>query len=346
MKIGFFGIKEWEREYIEARKEKMPGAELWFTEDILSEEHPAKETDFEAVSVFVDSAVSKKVLESFPRLKFIATRSTGFDHIDMAATKTRKIAVSSVPSYGENTVAEFAFGLLLTLSRKIYEAYDRIRETGNWSFEGLQGFDLKGKTIGVVGTGRIGRHSIRIAKGFDMKVIGFDTHPDIKLAEEFGFEYKSLDDLLSVSDVVTLHVPYMKETHHLINEKRLWQMKKGTVLINTSRGAVVETEALVKALKEGHLGGAGIDVFEEEGVVKDEMDFLVSGKADGHNLKTIIANHVLVDMPNVVVTPHNAFNTKEALQRILDTTIENISRYLKGEVINQVKQDFNNHRRS
>lgn len=337
MKIGFFGIKEWEKEYIVARKEKMAGADLWFTEEILSEEHLPAADDFEAISVFVDSAVTAKVLEKLPRLKFIATRSTGFDHIDLEACRKKGIAISYVPSYGENTVAEFAFGLLLTLSRKIYESYDRIRETGNWSFEGLQGFDLKGKTIGVVGTGRIGRHSIKIAEGFGMNIIGYDLHPDARLAEEFGFEYKSLDNLLSAADIVTLHVPYLPETHHLINEKRFGQMKKGAILINTSRGAVVETEALVKALKSGHLGGAGIDVFEEEGVVKDEMDFLVSGKAEGHNLKTIIANHVLVDMPNVVLTPHNAFNTREALQRILDTTVENISGYLKGELLNAVR---------
>lgn len=337
MKIGFFGIKDWEKEYIEARKDKMPEVDFWFSSEIISEEHLPAQTDFDAISVFVDSSVKAKVLEKLPNLKFIATRSTGFDHIDLNECKRKDIAVSFVPSYGENTVAEFAFGLLLTLSRKIYESYDRIRETGNWSFEGLQGFDLKGKTIGVVGTGRIGRHSIRIAQGFGMNVIGYDLHPDAKLAEEFGFEYKSLDNLLSAADVVTLHVPYLPETHHLINEKRLGQMKKGAILINTSRGAVVETEALVKALKSGHLGGAGIDVFEEEGVVKDEMDFLVSGKAEGHNLKTIIANHVLVDMPNVVLTPHNAFNTKEALERILDTTIENVTGYLSGKIINEVK---------
>ena len=315
----------------------MPGADFWFTEEILSEAHIPLKKDFDAISVFVDSAVTAKVLPNFPSLRFIATRSTGFDHIDLVACRERNITVSSVPSYGENTVAEMAFGLLLTLSRRIYEAYDRIRETGNWSFEGLQGFDLKGKTIGIVGTGRIGRHSIRIAHGFDMKVIGYDPRPDTALAKELGFEYKSLDDLLSISDVVTLHVPYMKETHHLINERRLGQMKQGAILINTSRGAVVETEALVKALKSGHIGGAGLDVFEEEGVIKDEMDFLVSGKPEGHQLKTIIAAHVLVDMPHVVVTPHNAFNTKEALERILDTTIENIKGYLRGEIINEVK---------
>jgi D-lactate dehydrogenase len=336
-KIGFFGTKPWEKEYIEGQESKMPGVELSFTEEILSDDHPPKKTDLEVISVFVDSLVTAKVLEKLPNLKFIATRSTGYDHIDMAAAKARGVTISNIPSYGENTVAEMAFGLILTLSRKIYEGFDRIRETGNWSVEGLQGFDLRGKTIGVVGTGRIGKHSIAIAKGFGMNVVGYDAYPDEKLAKQLGFKYLPLDELLKVSDIVTLHVPYLPETHHLMNRERIMKMKKGALLINTSRGAVVETAALVAALKLGHLGGAGLDVLEEEGVVKDEMDFLVSGKAEGHDWKTIIADHILVDMPNVVITPHNAFNTKEALQRILDTTIENISGYLKGELINEAR---------
>lgn len=337
MKIGFFGTKLWEKDYIESHKAKMPGAQLAFKEEILSEEHSPRETDFDAISVFVDSMVTKNVLEKLPNLKFIATRSTGYDHIDIAAAKTRGVAISSVPSYGGNTVAEMAFGLILTLSRKIYEGFDRIRETGNWSVEGLQGFDLRGKTIGVVGTGRIGKHSVAIAKGFGMNVVAHDVFPDEKLAKESGFKYLPLDELLAESDIVTLHVPCLPETEHLMNKKRLMKMKKGALLINTSRGAVVETAALVEALKTGHLGGAGLDVLEEEGVVKDEMDFLVSGKAEGHDWKTIIANHVLIDMPNVIITPHNAFNTKEAIERILDTTIENIAGFLRGETVNLVK---------
>ncbi len=337
MKIGFFGAKPWEKEYIESCKAKMPDVDLVFIDEVLDETHIPTENNFETISVFVDSVITKKVLENMPELKFIATRSTGFDHIDLIACKERGISVSSVPSYGENTVAEYAFGLLLTISRKIYDAYDRIRETNNWSFDGLQGFDLMGKTIGVVGTGKIGRHAIKIANGFGMKVIAYDPYPNKQAEKELGFEYKTLEEVLKESDVITLHVPYSKETHHLIDVESLAVMKKGAVLINTSRGAVVDTEALVKALKSGQLGGAGIDVFEEEGVIKDEMDFLVEGNISGHNLKTIIADHILVDMPNVVVTPHNAFNTKEALVRILDTTIDNISGYLNGKLINEVK---------
>src|SRR3989344_8952427 len=237
MKIGFFGTKPWEKEYIEKLKGKMPGADLWFTEEILSDEHLPKETDFEAISVFVDSTVTKNVLDKFPKLRFISARSTGYDNIEREALKSKSIILSTVPSYGENTVAEMAFGLLLTLSRRIYEAYDRIREAGNWSVEGLQGFDLRGKTIGVVGTGRIGKHSIAIAKGFGMRVVGFDAHPDEKLAKELDFKYLSIDELLAVSDVVTLHVPYIPETHHLINAPRLAKMKKEAIMIHKRRGA-------------------------------------------------------------------------------------------------------------
>ncbi|MBI2474718.1 MAG: hydroxyacid dehydrogenase [Candidatus Taylorbacteria bacterium] len=334
--IAFFGTKPWEREHIEKQQAKLADAALWFTEEILSDDHPPKETNFDAISVFVDSNVTRNVLEKFPILQFVATRSTGFDHIDVAACKEKNIAVSSVPSYGANTVAEMAFGLILTLSRKIYESYDRIRETGNWSVEGLRGFDLMGKTIGIVGTGKIGRHSIAIAKGFGMKIVAYDPIPDLGLAAEYNFPYKPLNDLLAESDVVTIHVPYMTETHHLMDEKRIGLMKKGALLINTSRGGIVETAALVRALQSGQLGGAGLDVLEEEGVIKDEIDFLVSGKPEGHDWKTVIANHVLIDMPNVVITPHNAFNTKEAIERILDTTVENIAGYLRGEVLNKV----------
>ena len=271
-----------------------------------------------------------------PNLKCIATRSTGFDHVDLAAAAARGVSVSNVPSYGENTVAEFAFALLLTLSRKISQAYERVRETGSFSFEGLEGFDLYGKTLGVIGTGRIGKHSIRIGNGFGMKVLGFDAHPDPKLEKELNFTYDTLEGVLAKSDVVTLHVPYMKETHHLMNEKTFATIKQGAVLINTSRGAVVDTDAMVKALRSGKLGGAGLDVLEEEGIVKDEMKFLVEGHPNAENLKIALENHVLIDLPNVVVTPHNAFNTREGKERILNTTVENIAGFVQGKPVNVI----------
>ncbi|KKR77223.1 MAG: hydroxyacid dehydrogenase [Parcubacteria group bacterium GW2011_GWA2_40_8] len=336
-KVHFFGVKPWEGEYIKTKFNAFKDIDVECIEQIISPDNLPKDDQAEILSVFVDSVVNRAVIDALPKLKHVSTRSTGFDHIDIKYCAEKNISVSSVPSYGENTVAEFAFALLLTLSRKIYWAVDRIRETGSFSFDGLQGIDLKGKTLGVVGTGRIGRHSVQIAKGFAMDVVAYDERPDQAFASSLGFKYLSFEELLKVSDIITLHVPYLPTTHHMVNEKTLALMKPTAILINTSRGAVVDTEALARALKEGKLGGAGLDVLEEEGVIKDEMEFLYKGHPEEHNLKTIIANHVLIDMPNVIITPHNAFNTKEALVRILDTTLENISNFLKGTPSNIVK---------
>ncbi|KKU48678.1 hypothetical protein A3H10_00425 [Candidatus Uhrbacteria bacterium RIFCSPLOWO2_12_FULL_46_10] len=335
--IAFFATKSWEEEYLKD-KLKIVASDLTqiFIPEILSKEHLPSSRDFALCSVFVDSLIDRTVIDALPNLKFIVTRSTGYDHIDLAAAGERGIVISSVPSYGENTVAEYAFALLLTLSRKIYDGAHRVREETRFSFDGLQGFDLKGKTIGVLGTGRIGRHAIRMAKGFDMRVVAYDPFPNESFAKEFDFTYLSFEEVLKNSDIITIHVPYSKETHHLINEKTIALMKPGAYLINTSRGGVVDTPALAVALKQGRLGGAGLDVLEEEGVIKDELDFIVHGHPEEHSLKTVLADHVLMDLSNVIVTPHNAFNTKEALTRILDTTVEDIVGYIKGKPVNVV----------
>ncbi|MBI2113097.1 MAG: hydroxyacid dehydrogenase, partial [Candidatus Wildermuthbacteria bacterium] len=190
-------------------------------------------------------------MEKFPNLKLIATRSTGYDHIDINECKKRGVAVASVPGYGENTVAEFTFALILGLSKKIFEGYHRIKEQGKFDLTGLQGFDLKGKTLGVIGTGRIGKHVIKIAKGMDMNVVAFDVMEDKETAQKLGFQYLALDELLGQSDIITLHVPYMKETHYLVNKNNIRRIKKGAYIINTSRGGIIETEALVAALRDG-----------------------------------------------------------------------------------------------
>lgn len=349
-KIGFFGTREGDKEKLEKKfAEKGIEAELFFSEEILDKDHlPAPrprgqeaglppKRDFDVISIFTDSQIGSEVVEIMPNLKHIAVRATGFDNVDLAAANARGIQVSNVPSYGENTVAEFAFGLILNLTRKIFQCVDQIKESGSFEVDKLTGFDLAGKTLGVVGVGRIGRHVVKMAKGFDMKVLGFNKTKDEKLAAELGFSYTSLEDLLEESDIVTLHVPYTKETHHLMGEKEFALMKPGAILVNTSRGAVVDTAALVAALKNGRLGGAGLDVLEEEGVVKDEMEFLRKGRSEEHNLKTILANHVLINMPNVLITPHNAFNSREAFERILNTTVGNIKSFLDGTSVNLVK---------
>lgn len=313
------------------------GVEVAFEDHVLSAAQPAKDTNFDIAGIFVDSAMDAAVIASLPNLKFIAALSTGFDHIDCASCAARNIPISSVPFYGENTVAEYAFALILVLSRKVREASRRVREEASFRLDGLRGFDLAGKTIGIVGTGHIGQHAVRMAKGFDMKVVAFDAYPNPKFAEEAGFTYLPLNDLLAQSDIVSLHVPYMPATHHLINKDNIGGMKQGAYLINTSRGAVVETDALVMALKNGKLGGAGLDVLEEEGMVKDELGAL-AGHPEPDALRTLLEDRALIDMPNVIVTPHNAFNTIEGFTRILDTTIDNIVGFVSGALVNVVKQ--------
>jgi len=333
MKIGFFETEDWEAEYLKSR---LAGHQLFFSQEAITKDKLPVEKDFEAISIFTGSMINQEVLAALPNLKFIVTRTTGYDHIDLKATQDKNILISNVPSYGENTVAEFAFGLLLCLSRKIFLAYDQIRETGSFALKGLQGFDLKDKTLGIVGTGRIGQNMIKIAHGFEMKVIAYDVASKPELEKELGFKYVSFEELLKNSDIISLHVPYLKSTHHLINKENIKFIKTGAVLINTSRGGVVETDALIQALNNGILAGAGLDVLEEEAPTKDERQFLLYGRPDEHNLKTILQNHVLIDMDNVIITPHNAFNTKEALERILKTTIENIVGFIQKKPQNLI----------
>lgn len=334
MKIAFFETEPWEADYL---REKLPGHILSFTEERIDAEHMPIETDADAISVFTNCKIDKTIIDALPNLKFVTTRSTGYDHLDLLSLAEKNIPVSFVPSYGENTVAEHAFGLLLNISRKICQSYDRIREDGSFELDGLQGFDLMGKTIGVLGTGKIGRHSIQIAKGFGMNIVAYDAYPNEAMATELGFKYLPLEELLVASDVITIHVPELPTTHHMINMSNIALIKRGAILINTARGSIVETAALVRALNEGILGGAGLDVLEEEVPTKDEREFLTSGKTSGHDLLTVLQNHLLIDMPNVIITPHNAFNTKEALQRILDTTIGNINKFAEGAPQNLIK---------
>ncbi len=328
MIIAFFELEGWEEKII---REHFPDADIQVIQDKLDPLTLPEQRDAEIISIFVDSKIDQAVLDAFPNLKCIATRSTGYDHIDLAACAARKIPVLYVPGYGDNTVAEFAFGLLLNLTRKIYQGIDQIKETGSFSLTGFRGMDLKGKTIGIVGTGRIGKESAKIAKGFGMSVIAHDPFPDQAFAAQAGVSYMSLDELLKTADVVTIHCPYNNSTHHLLNGTNLVAMKRGAYLVNTARGAIVETEGLVKVLGRGILAGYGTDVLEEEGETKDELRFLTSGHPKEEELKVMLHNHVLMKMPNVLITPHMAFDSQEAIERILATTIENIASYIEGE---------------
>ena len=307
-------------------REKLTNEQITFHEKPLSAYPDLTDPEATVLSIFIDSPIGEAELDRFPAVKLIATRSTGFDHIDLAATKARGITVATVPSYGENTVAEFAFALILALSRRILEA-EALVQSGAFSPSGLRGFDLQGKTLGVIGCGHIGMHTIRIANGFGMKVLGFETHPDEARARDNHFTYASLPDLLAQSDIVSLHVPYNPHTHHLINKDNIGMMKKGSYLINTSRGAVVETEALVEALRNGTLAGAGLDVLEEEGDLNDEMVLLAQPHPNEAALRITLENHYLISHPRVIVTPHAGFNTTEAVIRIINTTLDNIRNF-------------------
>lgn len=334
MKIGFWEIDNQEKkDYL---SENLSDHELFFSKELLSKDNLPDAADYDIISVFTCSDVSAPVIDHFPNLKLITVRATGYDNVELAAARHHQVIVSNVPSYGSHTVAEYTFGLILSLSRHIPQAVNRLKIGFDFNFEGLRGFDLMSKTLGVVGTGKIGASVIKIAKGFNMKVVACDQRPNNSLAADLGFTYVSLEEVLQQSDIVTLHVPYLPSTHHLINRKNIFLMKKDSLLINTSRGPVVETEGLFQAITGGHLAGAALDVLEEEVEIKEEAELLYKDRMSKEDYKKILENHLLINLPQVIVTPHMAFYTKEAEQSILQTTVQNIKAALAGKPENIV----------
>ncbi len=332
MKVVAFEVENWEADTFHELKD---GYEVRTLVEPLRASNAGEHADAQVVSTFINSHVGADVLEQFDDLKLIATRSTGFDHIDIDFCDEHDIVVSNVPSYGSNTVAEHVFGLLLTISHRLEQAIDRTRK-GDFSPRGLQGFDLKGRTFGVIGTGDIGRSAIRIARGFGMEVLAHDVVEDESAARELGFRFVTLEELLGASDVVSVHVPANDQTHHMLAADQFDQMRDGAVLINTARGEVVDIRAMVRALAEGKLAAAGLDVLPEEPIIREEAELLRSVYEREHDLGTLLADHVLTHMHNVVVTPHSAFNTREAVGRIIGTTMENIRYFAEGSPRNQV----------
>ncbi len=331
MKVAFFEVEKWEKDRYRTR---LRDVEPVFSHETVQGTGLAEFMDSWGICVFIYSQLTSDILKKFPELKLISTRSTGFDHIDIDFCKKRKIHVANVPFYGENTVAEHTFALILALSRNVHKAYCRtIRQ--DFSLEELQGFDLKRKTLGVIGCGKIGLHVIRIAKGFGMEVLTYDTKKEVFLAEVLGYRYVPFEELLGASDVISLHVPYNKNTHHLISRDSLKKVKRGAILINTARGGLVDTEALVWALDKGILGGAGLDVLEGEELMLEE-GYVLKRDYSKDVLKTFVQNQMLLRREDVVITPHNAFNSREATLRILDTTCENIHRFIEGRPQNVV----------
>ncbi len=324
MKIGFFGL---EKEDQAVFSDVFEGTEVLFFEEKLDENTVVKARNVNVVCVFVDSTVNQTVIDAIPNLKFIATRSTGLNHIACDYAKTKGVQVSYVPGYGSHTVAEFTFGLILNLSRKIIIANDYITQTLDFNYNSkMQGFNLAGKTLGVIGTGKIGKNVVKIAKGFEMNVIAYDHYPDEVFAKETGVVFKNFDDIITDSDIISLHAPFVQENFHLINKENIQKMKKGVYLINTARGELIDTAALLFGLREGIIAGAGLDVLEGEKDLKANI---------ASNFTSL--NKELMKMPNVIITPHTAFYTLEAVAEIYKITILNLQAFLANAPINLVK---------
>ncbi len=326
-KIAFFEIEKWEEELV---KNALSGHELVFTEEKLDKENYSKYADFEIISPFIYSSLTNELLTNIPNLKFIATRSVGYDHIDINYCKEKNIVISNIPKYGGNTVAEHTFALILAISRKLIPSIEQTKR-GDFTIDNLTGFDLCGKTIGVVGAGHIGKKIIDMALCFGMKVLIFTRTKDESLTANSNVTYaQSLDDLFANSDVITFHLPHTKETEHIVNMGNIDKFKKGCIIINTARGNLIETQAILEGIERGIFKAVGLDVLEEEATLKEERELLTAEFLKSCDLKTQLLNHVLLTREEVIITPHNAFNSKEALTEIIDTTVANINGFIAG----------------
>lgn len=338
-KIVYFNVYDITRDYYS--KHPLPvEADVVFMEKSpsdLTPEELEKVADADIISVFVHAVdVGAKVLAQFPNLKLIALRSTGFNNVDLNYCREHGIEVVNVPGYGDSTVAEFAFGLLIDVTRKLSRSFRAVRE-GHVDTDHYLGFDLKGRTIGIIGTGAIGRYVAKIAKGFDMRIIAFDPYPNPKFAEEYDFEYVDMPELLKRADIITLHCPLTKENYHLLDDEAFNAMKDGVVIINTARGELIDTEAMFKALSSGKVYGAGLDVLEYEGaLIHDDLYFSTVKAQGSDSLLRSLINLRMLQLKNVIITPHVAFNSIDAVHRILETADNNIVAFLNGKTVNSV----------
>ena len=329
MKIAFFSSHSFEKEFFIAGNSRHH-FDLTFFEPALNQQTAPLAQGFECVCCFVSDQLDDKTLQALKQggVRVIALRSAGYNNVDLEVSDRLGLTIVRVPAYSPHAVAEHAVGLLLSLNRKIHKAYARVREL-NFSLEGLVGFDLFGKTVGVIGTGRIGAVFATIMKGFGCQVIAYDPTPNSSLTDNETVVYVPLEELYKKSDVISLHVPLFPETKHMINATALAQMKRELILLNTGRGELIDSVALIEALKSGNLGGAGLDVYEEEEGIffKDLSDQVL--KDD------VLAR--LLTFPNVLMTSHQAFLTKEALEKIAEVTLQNISDFEAGrKLANQV----------
>ncbi len=318
MRVAVFSTKPHDRRFLEAAN--VDGRHrLTFLEPRLSAETARLAQGAEAVCAFVNDTIDKGAVRSLADggTRLIALRSAGFNHVDLSAAEAAGISVARVPAYSPHSVAEYTVALILTLNRKTHRAYNRVRE-GNFALDGLVGFDLNGKTVGIVGTGLIGEVVAQIMAGFGCRVIAHDPAPNTR-CEALGVRYLGIEEILSQSDIVTLHCPLTPATHHMIDDKALGRMKRGAMLINTSRGAVIDTRAVIRGLKDGTIGSLGLDVYEEE------ADLFFEDLSDRIIPDDVFAR--LLTFPNVLITGHQAFFTEEALNAIAETTIANITAF-------------------
>lgn len=331
--IIIFDTSVWNTSYQEQYNKSHAGHSITYISESLTPQRNdliAKCKDAHIIALFVHSKITKEMLDKMPNLQMIALRSTGFDHVDLDACNQRNIVVSNVPAYGDNTVAEYAFGLLLSLARQLNTADARTR-AHKFVGSDLVGFDMKGKTIGLIGGGKIGVCAARIANGFGMKVLVYDLFQDPAKAKDAGFTYVSLETIFAQSDIISLHTPCTPQTTHMINEKTISSMKKGVVIINTARGPLIESKALLNALNNGHVSGAGLDVVENEKLLMNASMVVGEQKVD-HDLLIKLVTH-----PHVIYTPHNAYNSRESLARIEQVTQDNINAFLAGNSQHKVK---------
>lgn len=324
LQIAFYDTKPYDREYF-GRENKLPGVEIRFHEFRLDAANAASAAGCRVVCVFVNDRVDSACLEALAAsgVGLIALRCAGFNNVDLKAAKELGVRVVRVPAYSPHAVAEHTVALLLTLNRRIHRAFNRVREL-NFSLGGLVGFDLYGKTVGIVGTGKIGRITAEIFRGFGCRVLACDPVRQDEWAASHGVAYVFFEELLAASDVVSLHLPLTPETHHLLNEESIGRMKPGAWLINTSRGKLVDSAAVIRALKTSHLGGVALDVYEEEEGVFFE-DHSASALQDD-----VLSR--LLTFPNVLITSHQAFLTHEALTAIASVTLDSIRRFGAGMV--------------
>ncbi len=326
-------VEQWQEDYITAKTENCE-FKLSFhssTVDMLPEQIKQQTS---VLSTFIRSDCSAAELSNWPNLRLIATRSTGYDHIDLDYCEENGITVTNVPTYGDNTVAEHSFALILALSRKIHQVVVKTQR-GEYNFNDIRGFDLRGKTLGVIGTGHIGKHVIKMARGFGMNVVAYDIHQESFIAELLGFDYVELDELLKCSQIISLHCPLTEATEHLLGARELELCSDDAIIVNTARGGLIDTEALLVQLKQGKLGGAALDVIEGEDLILEEPS-IIDKDFPRKKLQQLLQNNQLLKMDNVIFTPHLAYNSREAVERILSTTVENIKQFLKGSPLNLI----------